>query len=203
MFDYIYQILSEGNLWFVGAAVFAASFIEYFFPPFPSDLIVLLGAFTTGIKEGPGIVIWCVATSGSWLGSMALFYSSSKGRRRYIVDKTDETSLAKGLSYIEDLFKKHGVMIIAINRFVPGIRPFFLIAAGISDLSPMKVGLFSFLSIAGWNTLIITLGLLGGSNFDAMILLFRKYTFIASAIAAACFLLIILIFTVRHRRKSE
>jgi membrane protein DedA with SNARE-associated domain len=68
---------------------------------------------------------------------------------------------------------------VALNRFVPGVRALFFVAAGMARLRPGRVLLFGLLSAAAWNALVFGAGWAMGANLDRLKSLASTYTRIA------------------------
>jgi membrane-associated protein len=122
-------------------------------------------------------LVFAVVTLGSLAGA-ALDYGIGRrlahtpveqlsGRKRKAREKV-QPLLAK--------FEKHGAVYVVINRFLPGIRAFFFIAAGMARLPLWKVLAWGALSAAAWNALIIGAGFAIGKNWDELLGLLRTYT---------------------------
>lgn len=165
--------------------LFLASFIEYIFPPFPGDTIVLFGAFLVARRGWPGERVFGAVMLGSGLGCMIAYGAGRLLRRR-------EESWASGrlgrfrpqLDTVIDRFSRHGVLYIVINRFLPSLRALFFVAAGMARLPAWKVLVCGLISAAAWNALIFTVGATLGSQWSRVQALFRAYGLVAWAIIA-------------------
>ena len=110
--------------------VFAASFLEYVFPPFWGDMLVLLGFFVSGRSEDGPMLVFLAALAGSTLGAATAF---SLGRRFGVglVRRMTFRRRRRGTrEKVRRLFLRFGEKILIINRFVPVVRGFFLYCAG-------------------------------------------------------------------------
>jgi membrane-associated protein len=77
-------------------------------------------------------------------------------------------------------------MYLTVNRFLPALRAFFFVGAGLSRMSVAAVLIYGGLSAAVWNALLMGAGYAVGSNWDALRDLAGRYavaTFILVAIA--------------------
>jgi membrane-associated protein len=170
----------------IGAVVlFVSSFIEYVFPPFPGDLITLFGTYLVvkGLWSFPFALV--LATTGSlvgaaadygigmWLGRRLDRLPSEKQVKRWTILTREKYEL------VTDRFKRHGSIYIAINRFLPGIRAFFFVAAGASGMRLWLVLLWATVSAVIWNSLILGAGYAVGSNWERLRSLMSTYTLAA------------------------
>jgi membrane protein DedA with SNARE-associated domain len=63
-----------------------------------------------------------------------------------------------------------------LNRFLPGVRAFFFVAAGMAGLRLRAVLFYGALSALAWNVLIIVVGASVGASWDRLRALFEGYT---------------------------
>jgi membrane protein DedA with SNARE-associated domain len=158
--------------------IFFASTAEYFFPPFPGDTILLFGAFLVGRGLLPPHWVFISATLGSFAGSMALYaFGATKGRK-YFLKKNHTFFSASRVQSLENTFRrKWGGMIIIINRFTPGFRSFFFVAAGIAKMPAVMVAIYSFTSIVVWNIGIMYIGYRAGLNWKDLRYYLNVYSY--------------------------
>ncbi|HEY3357105.1 MAG TPA: VTT domain-containing protein [Polyangia bacterium] len=140
--------------------------IEYIFPPFPGDTITLFGAFLITAKGWSFALVFGVVLLGSAAGAMADFYFG-----RWLAKKESHWTgkRAHARTIIDGLvarFERHGEMYVALNRFLPAVRAFFFVAAGMAGLRPGRVLFWSLVSATGWNLLIIAAGAALGANWQ-------------------------------------
>lgn len=174
------DFLSSGQSAAGMALLFLCGAVEYVFPPFPGDTVTLFGAFLAATEGWSVPLVFAVVTMGSVAGA-ALDYAlgvrmsrspveSLTGRRRAAREK---------MAPILERFERHGAVYVAINRFLPGIRALFFVAAGMARLPLRKVLLWGAVSAMAWNGLIIGAGFAMGKNWDRLLGLLRTYTTVA------------------------
>jgi membrane protein DedA with SNARE-associated domain len=99
-------------------------------------------------------------------------------------------------------FRRHGPAYLVLNRFLPGIRALFFVAAGLAGMRPRDVLLYGGISVALWSAVIIVAGALVGANLDSLERLVRHYSAICWAVLGAAALLYVgLRLVQRHRRR--
>lgn len=176
---------------FAPAVLFAASFVEYVFPPFPGDTIVLLGAW----YAVQGAISWPVAfltvtlgaMAGAWLdwriGSSLAPALQGRAALRGPLD-------AERLARFEAAYRRWGGLLLLANRFLPGIRAFLFVAAGAARIPLGKVLALGAVSAALWNVLLLAIGALLARNVAEMSAILDRYTCLvwASMGVAAAFL---------------
>ncbi len=194
------ESIGAGNYWVVIVIIFAASVIEYLFPPFPGDTVVLFGAFFSGLGGFNLLMLWIVSSAGSLAGSMCLYYLSLKKGRKYFMEKERGLLPRRRLMRLERWFDRYGGAIIVLNRFMPGFRPFFFIAAGLSAMSLPSLLLYSAFSILMWNGLLTYVGYTAGNNWEHLVALFQRYSMFSACIAISILAIFILWRYLKHRK---
>jgi membrane-associated protein len=91
----------------------------------------------------------------------------------------------RALDAVRRGYEQHGAMYLAVNRFLPALRAFFFVGAGLSRMSAGRVIVFGGISAALWNALLMVLGYAVGNNWEALRELAERY-------AAATLVLIVL-----------
>lgn len=163
----------------IGFAILAlAAGLEYVFPPFPGDTITLFGAFLITARQWSFAGVFLATLAGSAAGAMADFALGVWIAKRG--DKKEQTSATREkLNRLLGKFKQHGELYIVINRFLPGIRALFFVAAGMARMRPWRVLLWAVVSAALWNLMLIAIGSALGANFEALSSFFGTYSWFA------------------------
>ncbi len=179
-FDRLAQILTEalaGTSAYAPAILFFGSFIEYVFPPFPGDTVVVIGAW------------YAVHGKLSWLSTFAAVIVGAVGGAfiDYQVglllgrglDRSAERRgplTAERLGRVEESYRRWGVLLLLANRFLPGIRAFVFVAAGAARIPLAKVLVFGGLSAALWDGLLLSAGAMLVKSLPELGTLIARYT---------------------------
>lgn len=150
--------------------------IEYLFPPFPGDMITVFGAFLVARRGWSGPAVFGAVTLGSAVGCM-VDYAVGRwlGRTEERWTRGRLGRFRPQIDRLVERFARHGALYIAINRFIPSLRGFFFVAAGMARLPWWKVLAFGTLSALLWNALLLLLGLTVGQSWDRLVSLFETY----------------------------
>lgn len=161
------ELLSGIPQWITLMLVSVGSGFEYVFPPFPGDTTVIAAAT---IAAWDGIPAWLLIT-GATLGSIvgaAIGWKIGEWfvRSGYLnkLKPQHRASVDKLLAY----FEKHGAVCLAFNRFIPGLRSFFFIAAAMARIPLPKALFWAGVSGLVWSTIIVMLGVLLANNLEAL-----------------------------------
>lgn len=145
-----------------------SAFVENLFPPIPGDTITVFGAFLVGTGKLSFLRVYLATTAGSLLGFLALFWLAGLLGRRFFIQRDFRFLKAEQIMKAEAWFDKYGFLLIALNRFLPGVRSAVSIAAGLARFPLTVVGLLALLSCAVWNLIWILLGQTLGKNWDVV-----------------------------------
>lgn len=174
--------------------VYISALIENIFPPFPGDIITLVGAFLAGHGSLGYIQLFLFVVAGGMTGAMLLYYlGRTKGRSFFI--KYDRSYLRmENLHRIESWFKRWSVLVLVVSRFIAGFRSVVAISAGIGSVPVSRMTFFTLISFCLWNTLLIGGMFLLKSNWWKLVDVIKSYNttlIIISALVIMVWLVII------------
>jgi membrane protein DedA with SNARE-associated domain len=175
------------------------AWLEYVFPPAPGDSTMLFACFlaANGALPLPAVLAACLG--GSVLGAATAYAIGARLGRAYFFLRS-EWARAE-LLRLEHAFGRYGPRLLAVNRFLPGLRGLFLYGAGIGRLGWRPVMIYSTLSNVLWILLIAWAGTSLGESWEEVWQAFRRYVWIigigtAAYVAAS-------IIRMRRRRRAE
>jgi membrane-associated protein len=187
------------------AILFLGSLVEYVFPPFPGDTLVVLGAW----YAVNGAISWPVAfvsvTAGAVLGAfidyrvgVAIGAALERGAARR------GPITLEHVRRVEAGYARWGAWFLLANRFLPGVRAFLFVGAGAARLPVRKVLLWGGISAAAWNAVLLVVGAFLVKNLDEFTGWLGRYTAVAWAAmgVAAAFLLARLAIAAMRRRRG-
>lgn len=163
-----------------------ASMIEYVVPPFPGDTVALFGVFLASSAGWSMVAVYVALNAGAVAGGMIAYgfgraIAPPERRPRWLRGPRSQ----RAITTITARYRKHGAAYLAINRFVPALRAFFFVGAGIAGLRPGAVALWGGVSAAVWNALLLALGWAVGANWERMLEWAQMYSAAATAIVIA------------------
>jgi len=169
----------EPTLWALGIVLFG-QLVEYVFPPAPGDVSTVLGVFLAVSGGWPLGGVFAAALVGTLLGGTAAWWAGGR---------LGQSTKAEALAPLVARFKKHGAAYLVVNRFLPGIRPMFFVAAGMAGMRVGPVLLWATVSAALWNALLVAGGWAAAGSWIQMCGWFLTYSRVALVlILAACVL---------------
>lgn len=190
--------------------LFGASLIEYVFPPFPGDTVVLFGAFYAVQGVQPLPLVFLAVTAGSVVGATVDYLigrriGQAMERRVPQEPKRFRWASLDQVHRLEAAYRRHGDLYILINRFLPGVRGFFFLGAGMAGMPMSRVIGLGAISAALWNCVLLGAGWAVGENLDELERLFRTYSVVVWGlmVVAGVALLVRWVLARRRLRRAE
>lgn len=192
-------------------AVFGLSFISALGLPVGAELAVIYGGVLASgqIPNEPHhlvlVVVIVLAFLGEMLGSVA-GYAVGRSGGRALVDRFGKYVLLthKDLDRADAWFARHGEPLVLFGRFVPLLRSFVSIAAGIGEMAVAKFVAFTAIGCAVWCTALASVGDALGSSYNHVLKGFKDAGYVAAILAVV---VVVLLFahrfrTLRHERTA-
>ena len=161
---YLAQFVSEHGVW-VYLLLFAIVFAEtglVVTPFLPGDSLLFV-AGTLAAAGGMDVVWLCAVLTtaailgdtvnywiGSWFGTR-LFHDNARWFKREYLDRTHR------------FYERHGGKTIILARFVPIIRTFAPVVAGMADMSYRRFAMFNIIGGVGWVFSLVLAGFYFGN----------------------------------------
>ncbi len=172
--------------------VFALSLISSMGIPVGAEIAIIFGgALASGKIPAAGlhhplnlVVVIVVATAGELVGSLAGYLIGRYGGR-VVVDKVGKYVLLThhDLDRAEQWFARRGDPLVLFGRFVPLLRSFVSLAAGLGEMAVAKFVLFTLVGCAIWCTALSVLGDSLGSTYNHVLKDFSDAGYVLAALA--------------------
>ena len=178
MLDEFLHTLEHGPEHWAYGLIAAASAVEYVFPPLPGDTVVLFAVVLAARAQLNWALVYALMTLGAIAGGLMAW-----GFGLWLANHEDHwprflkhPAATRALDAVRRGYSRYGSVYLAANRFLPALRAFFFLGAGLSRMSAWPVIVFGGLSAAVWNALLLGAGYALGHNWDAMRDLMERYT---------------------------
>jgi membrane protein DedA with SNARE-associated domain len=167
-------LVAHGQWWAMPVLAGAAA-VEYLFPPFPGDTVTLAGAVLARLGDWSIPLVFTTLLAGNLAGAMADYLVGRLLGPKRLLKMKRFAGQAAALNKVLTGFRRYGPALLVVNRFLPGIRALFFVAAGMAGLKPLPVFLYAGLSAALWTALLLGAGFLVGDNLPLLETLFARY----------------------------
>ena len=177
MLDEFLHTLEHGPQYWAYALVVAAVAIEYIFPPVPGDTVALFAVALAVRAQLSWVFVYLSMTLGALLGGLAAW-----GFGVWLANHEESwpsflktPGATRALDAVRRGYDRHGAMYLVANRFLPALRAFFFVGAGVSRMNVGPVIVFGGISAALWNALLMGIGYAVGNNWDVLRDLAERY----------------------------
>jgi membrane-associated protein len=166
--------IEHGGLWMILVIVFAVTglFAGFFLPG--DALLFVTGIFSSTTKTGPGIVasalfetnnqwadlaiLWVLITLAGVAGNFVGYWFGKKSGPFLFHRKDTFFFKKKHLHQAHDFYEKNGGPAIIIARFVPFVRTFAPIVAGIVEMDRKKFAYYNIIGCMLWVSTMLVAG---------------------------------------------
>ena len=155
--------------------LFLGAFLENVVPPIPGDTLIVFGAYLAGIGIIRAMPAYLSMFAGSALGCMLVYaLAYLKGRELFMKWEPrifTEDRMRRG----EAWFDRYGPRVVIFNRFLPTVRAFIGVVAGLSRMHPVRMFAYVILATLLWNSLLVYFGLMVGENWGLVVDVLKAY----------------------------
>lgn len=166
-------IMAHGGLFLIAFIIFAETglFVGFFLPG--DSLLFITGMIIAGAKNNPipfeshplNLVFWIIIlTLAAIIGNMVGYWFGKKSGPLLFERKETWLFKKKHLQSAHDFYEKRGGTAIIVARFLPVVRTFAPIVAGVVHMSYKKFISFNIIGAICWIASLTTLGFVLGEN---------------------------------------
>ncbi len=149
------------------AGLYLLLLAETVFPPIPSEAILPLAGYFVEQGDFNFPLVLLTSTVGSVSGAVLLYELSRRGGRPFAnrflrFARIDPAKLDDAV----DWFARRGTWVVLFGRCIPGVRSLVSVPAGLLQMSRARYLIFTTLGSLVWNTFLVTLGYLLGTQWE-------------------------------------
>lgn len=189
LIDWLVNVIS--TLGYPG--VFISVFIESFFAPIPSEIILPFSGFVASLGKMEIIFVILVATAGAYLGSLPFYFIGKWGEKpllsfidRYgkylFIEKSDVERVFK-------IFDRYGNGVVFFGRLIPMVRTLISFPAGVVKMNFVKFSIYTIVGSLIWNFILTYTGYLLGDHWESVGIWVSKYENVIIGVIIVLFLL--------------
>ncbi len=149
--------------------VFISVFVESFFAPIPSELILPFSGFVASTGEMNIFFVVIIATLGAYLGSLPFYFIGKWGEKpllkflkkygKYLFIEQGDVDWAFGL------FNKYGKGVVFVGRVIPIVRTLISFPAGVARMPFVLFTIYTLMGSLLWNILLTYTGYVLGDHW--------------------------------------
>lgn len=162
MFD-VAHIIESGGLLLIGFIIFAESglLVGFFLP---GDTLLFPAGFFAAQGKLPLVWLLIVVIAAAIAGYEVGYQIGQRFGKRLFKKEEGIIFRQEYLKRSEVFYEKHGGKTVLLSRFIPIIRTFVPVVAGIGDMSRKRFIFFNVIGAAVWTTSVVLLGYWLGSK---------------------------------------
>jgi membrane protein DedA with SNARE-associated domain len=183
-------------------AVFVLSFVSSMGLPVGAELAIIGGGALASGQVSTAhplnlVLVIVLATLAEVLGSLAGYLIGAYGGRP-LVDRLGKYVLLthKDLDRAEAWFARRGEPLVLFGRFVPLLRSFVSLAAGLGEMAVAKFTLYTVIGCAIWCAALTSVGYSLGATYNHVL---KDFSYAGYVLAALAVLAIAVVFLHRLR----
>ena len=190
------NIISSLGYW----GVFIAMTLESACIPIPSEAIMPFAGFVVSEGKMSLVGITIVGALGNLVGSIIAYYVGLKGGRP-LLEKYGKYILIthNSLDRADRWFERYGHEAVFISRFLPGIRTFISLPAGIAEMDFKKFCIYTLAGSLPWAFVLGYVGVLLGPQWDTI----KSYFHILDIIVVIGVILVVIYLVYKYRGRNQ
>ena len=159
--------------------VFISVFLESFFAPIPSEIILPFSGFVASTGKMNLIFVIVIATVAAYLGSLPFYFIGKWGERPVInfIEKYGKYLFIqqKDVDKVFGAFDKYGKGVVFFGRLIPMIRTLISFPAGVAKMQFARFSMYTLLGSLTWNILLTYAGYQLGDHWSVVSKWIEKY----------------------------
>lgn len=149
--------------------VFLLMTLESMVAPIPSEAVMPFAGFLWFQKTFTFAGVVAASTLGSLFGSLISYWMGAKGGRA-VVERYGKYLFLNvhHLEATERFFARYGEWTIFVSRFIPVVRHFISIPAGMGKMPLLKFCVYTIVGAGIWNSFLAWVGYALGQNWQSV-----------------------------------
>ena len=159
--------------------VFISVFLESFFAPIPSEIILPFSGFVASTGKMNLVIVIIIATVAAYLGSLPFYFIGRWGEKPVInfINKYGKYLFIqqKDVDKVFGAFDKYGKGVVFFGRLIPMIRTLISFPAGVAKMQFARFSMYTLLGSLTWNILLTYAGYQLGDHWSVVSKWIEKY----------------------------
>lgn len=150
--------------------VFISVFLESFFAPIPSEIILPFSGFVASMGRMNLIVVIIVASIAAYLGSLPFYFIGIWGEKPLLrfINKYGKYLFIEqsDVDKVFGLFDKYGNGVVFFGRLIPIVRTLISFPAGVAKMKFFKFSIYTLFGSLIWNIILVYTGYILGDHWE-------------------------------------
>jgi len=176
--------------------VFISVFLESFFAPIPSEIILPFSGFVASTGKMNLVIVIIIATVAAYLGSLPFYFIGRWGEKPVInfINKYGKYLFIqqKDVDKVFGAFDKYGKGVVFFGRLIPMIRTLISFPAGVAKMQFARFSMYTLIGSLTWNILLTYAGYQLGDHWSVVSGWIEKYQNVILILIAIAFVLYII-----------
>lgn len=183
--------------------LFVLILLESTLVPIPSELVMPFAGFLAGQGEFSLPLVLVINSVAAVVGSGLCYWIGAAGGKPLLLKYGKWVMIRpQDIERSEAYFARHGKMTILIGRFLPVVRHFISIPAGIARMPLVPFFTQTFIGATVWGSFLILLGYELGARWDDVAHKLKHVDLLIGVVILAGLLALAIRFVVRRRREA-
>lgn len=152
--------------------VFISVFLESFFAPIPSEIILPFSGFVASTGQMNLIIVIVIATIGAYLGSLPFYFIGRWGEKPVVhfINKYGKYLFIRqgDVDKVFGAFDKYGKGVVFFGRLIPMIRTLISFPAGVAKMNFTRFSIYTLLGSLTWNVVLTYAGYQLGGHWNTV-----------------------------------
>jgi len=153
--------------------VVIAMFVESFFAPIPSELIMPLAGFIAATGEMNLYIVIVLGGVASYLGSLPFYFLGYYTDEKFVKRMTEKFGKflfisVDDVTHAYDFFRKKGNILVLVGRVIPIVRTLISFPAGSARMNFAIFTLYTLIGSITWSAILTVSGYLLGENWETV-----------------------------------
>ena len=154
--------------------VFVSAWLEFVFPPYFGDSVMLFGFFLAGQGVATPTEVFIAAVAGSVMGSVVAFLIGEKYGPGVLGRLSWKKKKLAAPARLKLMFERYGEAVLVLNRFIPFFRNFMIYGAGAFRLRMVPSMVANAVSVTGFVGVLMAIGLWTAGSWVEIQAVFRQ-----------------------------
>lgn len=199
------QNIIHANPVFTYMFIFISGVLQLLFPPYPSDVIIVLEGYLTTVGSNYGFFpVFLVSVAGSIVGSLIVYWIGYKKgsavlKYKVVLKYIDEKHIKRS----EKVFHKYGKYGLILSKFIPGTSTIMVLFSGVFKVRRRVYFPFIIFSVLLQQVIYLLLGRVIGHNIESVKNFFSVFNLIAVVVVVVIAIIIFIIYKIRKSKKLK